>query len=943
MNQKHSNSKQFFQKTFGASQKNVKLKSKKMKKLLLLILVVIMTAQLAIGQKKVLTTKDFKLWSHINSKSISNDGNWVAYSLDFYNAEAADVDERKLIIKHVVNQKKYEIPLASDLQFSDDSKWAAYYIGSSKEEVEKLKDKKLPVQRQAELINLESGEKILWTNVSRIEFSKGSSVLAITKSTSGKEVKHKGNDIILRDLNKEYDHFIGSISQFIFNKKGSHAAYVRDASGKTGNGIYLMDLQSGLRVPLEQDTAKYSSLKWSKKGSALVAYKAYQNDDKKNKKTKLVVISDATTEDFAKNIIDGAITDFPEGFEINVNSNPQWSEDGSIVFFGLKKKKEEKEEKPKNWKKEKKSDLDVWHWQDERIQSVQRIQAKRDGKKGIRYAYHVKSRKLVSLQDEVNENMLLTKDSKWGIIMNNKPYLSDHKPWRGDFYRVNTTSGKRDLIIKELQRHLGFSPDSKYFMYWKDAQIWSYNLAEGEHKNLTESAEVSFVNQEYDYPVEKPSYGLEGWSKDGIAVILRSRYDLWYQPLDGKPATNLTAGIGTEQEIIFRTVNLDKEELFIDLSKPLLMSAFGKWTKKSGFFRLEAESIGKSKPEKLIYQDKRISGLQFAKDANKYLITMETMSESPNVFISDDSFKKVKQMSNTNAQQADYIWGKRVLFDYTNSDGIKLQGMLTVPDTWKKGQKLPMIVSFYEKGSKNIHKYLFPEYARYAGTPSIEAVGLGFLLMEPDIHFNTRTTGDDFLDCLEAATKKVIEMGYVDSERIGLTGHSFAGYATNYVASRSTMFAAAISGAGVSNLWSDFNHLWGYSQDRKKGSGFNAHRYDINGQQRMGTNPHDDFDLYRDQSAVTYVKTMTTPLMILQGESDNTVAWIEAIEMYNAMRFNNKQVILLSYAKEGHGLGNLENKKDFHQRTQDYWDFHLKGESAADWLKNGIPFLDKKK
>lgn len=914
-----------------------------MKNLLLLILATTMIGPLANGQEKVLTTQDFKLWSRMTSKSISNDGNWIAYSLDFYNAEAEDSDERKLIIKGVDNKKLYEIPLATGLQFSDDSKWAAYLIKPSKKEVEKLKDKKLPVQKQAELINLESGKKFLWTNVSKIEFSKGSSVLAINKATRGEEVKHKGNDIILRDLKKGYNHFIGSASQFFFNKNGTHAAYIRDASDKMGNGIYLMTLQSGLRAPLEQDTTNYSSLKWSKKGTSLAAYKVYQADDNKNKKTKLVIISDVLAQNFTKKIIDETTADFSTGFEINANSSLQWNEDGSIVFLGLKKKKEEKEKKPEKATKEKKPDLDVWHWQDERIQSVQRITANRDSKKGMRYAYHVNTKKLVSLQDEVNEGLLLTRDGKWGVIMDNKPYLSDHKPWHGDFYRINTTSGKRDLIVMELQRHLGLSPDSKHFLYWKDAQIWSYDLAEGEHKNLTQSAVVSFVNKEYDYPVEKPAYGVEGWSKDGTAVILRSRYDLWYQPLDGKSATNLTANIGTEQEIIFRTVDLDKEELFIDLSKPLLLSAYGEWTKKSGYFRLESEPIGKSKPQKLIFQDKRISGLQFAKDVNKYLITMESMSESPNVFIADSSFKKVKQMSNTNVLQKDYIWGKRVLFDYTNSDGVKLQGILTVPDTWKKGQKLPMIVAFYEKGSKNIHKYLFPEYARYAGTPSIEAVGLGYLLMEPDIHFNTRTTGDDFLDCLEAATKKVIEMGYADPDRVGLTGHSFAGYATNYVASRSTVFAAAISGAGVSNLWSDFNHLWGYSQDRRKGTGINAHRYDINGQQRMGTNPHDDFDLYRDQSAVTYVKTMKTPLMILQGESDNTVAWIEAIEMYNAMRFNNKPVILLSYAKEAHSLRKLENKKDFHQRTQDYWDFYLKGETAADWLKNGVPFLNKKK
>ena len=53
-----------------------------------------------------------------------------------------------------------------------------------------------------------------------------------------------------------------------------------------------------------------------------------------------------------------------------------------------------------------------------------------------------------------------------------------------------------------------------------------------------------------------------------------------------------------------------------------------------------------------------------------------------------------------------------------------------------------------------------------------------------------------------------------------------------------------------------------------------------------------------------YVQQTSTPILLLQGESDDTVAWVEAVGFYNALRFNGKKVILLSYPDEGTGSGN---------------------------------------
>jgi esterase/lipase len=914
-----------------------------MKKFLLAILtLILLSSPFTHGQKKILSTEDYKKWSSINNQAISDDGNWVAYDLTFNMAGDDDPDERKLFVKRVDGKKEYEIPLGSQARFSDDSKWVAYFVAVSNKESKKLKDQKLPVTRKAELLNMATSEKTTWENVSWIGFSKGSLVIGIQKTALDEKKSYKGNDVIFRDLLGGYDHFEGSVVNFLFSKSGSHVAYIRDASDKTGNGIYLMNLITGSRLPIEQDSADYSGLTWDKNGTAVAAYKSSKKTEGKGENLSVVLITNANSESPEKQILSpDNISEFLQGMEINIKAKLSFNVNSTMLFFGTKKSvgKEEKNEA----EKEKKADLDVWHWKDKQIQSVQRMRANREKNKGFRCVYHLDSKKFVQLCDETIENIQLTRDGKWGIVRDDMPYFTDYKEKQADFYRVTTSTGQRDLIIKGLKRQEGLSPDSKYFLYWKDAQMWVYNFSTGTSLNLTKTAPVSFVNQEFDYPTEKPSYGIAGYTKDGKAVIIRTRYDLWYQPLDGSTARNLTASIGTEREIKFTPVILDKDELFIDLTRPILLSAYGQWTKKSGYFRLSSGEPGVTKPEELIWVDKRIRRLNYAKNTGSYLFSMESFVDPPNLFVSDGSFKNRKQVSNCNEQQKEYIWGHSILFDFTNSKGVRLQGWMAIPDTWKEGQKLPMMVSFYEKSSQNLHRYLQPVYASVSGQTLIEAVSRGYLVMQPDIHFNTGATGDDILECVEAATKKVIEMGYADPEKIGVAGFSFSGYGTSYIASRSTMFKAAFAGAGVINLVSDFNHLWGYSQDRKKGTGLNAQDYYINTQQRMGANPHDDHELYRDQSPVTHVKTMTIPLLILQGESDNTVAWIEAIEMYNAMRFNGKDVILLSYADEPHGLYKRENQIDLHQRTFEYYDHYLKGEPAADWIKNGIRFLDKEK
>lgn len=916
-----------------------------------------------VAEKRPFMIDDYANWRSITSTSISDDGNWVSFA---YSKTKSD-DE--FYLKNLETDKEYKIIGASDPKFADNSRWAAYFLNLPVKEAEKLRKDRKPVPRKAELMNLSNGEKVTFENASSFEFAKGSAFLAVKKSAGGQKAEHKGTDLILCNLKTEAFHNLGNVADFKFNKPGTRMAYIVDAADKTGNGLYLMDLSQGILTILDSGDSDYSNLAWNEQGTALAVLKGKKQKENKEKDNVLLAFTGAGTKNQAKHSYDPAKdSDFPEGMVISERTassgrsrfrrssssdrgNLFWSEDSTQIFCGIKEQEKEpegsdkKERTPEEDKsspsdkkpaakkaedeiaKEPPPDVDIWHWQDEQIQSVQKIRADRDRNFTYRSVYNLKTGRFIRLCDERMRTATVTQDGKWAIGRDDKDYISDWKEDQADYYRLNTETGERILMFKGQKRTLGLSPDSRHFLYWKDYHVWDHVIANGKNINLTAGAPVSFVDEEYDHPDTKPPYGVAGWTKDGKAIILDHKYDLYLQPLDGSPAKNLTGGIGTKEEIRFRIIQTDPEAKFIDMDEPLLLSAYGHWTKEAGFSRIE-----KGKLQALVYEKKSFGRPTKAKEVDRYLYTIEDYKQFPNYYVADRSLQNPRRITDANPHQDEFKWGTNSLIEYTNKDGKRLQGVLMIPEDYKQGNKFPMLVDFYEKNSQNLYRF---SRLVYRDTPMFyKYVSNGYLVLLPDVHFNTRTTHSDMLDCVEAAVKKVIEMGYADPARIGLHGHSFSGQGGAFIATRSKMFAAIVVGAGATNLISDFNQLW-------KSAGTNQHGYDYYGQGRFGTNPFDDRELYIQESALFHAETMDTPLLLLHGTDDGSVEWLQAIEFYNALRFLGKNVILASYPGQGHHLDKLENQIDFQKRMEEFYDHYLKDKPAPKWMTEGIPYLKK--
>ncbi|WP_397445268.1 prolyl oligopeptidase family serine peptidase [Polaribacter sp. R77954] len=887
------------------------------------------------AQNKALQLDDYSKWKRIVSSKISSDGDWFVYGL------RPNGGDDTLFIKKTTaatSDFSYRIPYASSPSFSSKSKWAAYLISPSKKAAKKLKKSRKKAFKTAELRNLITGDSIRFKRAKSMTFSEDGNYLAISleKPESDKS-KHKGQDLLIIDLTTLATLNFGNVNEFSFNKNSTHIAYTIDAAEMVGNGLYVYDLIKNKLQILDSDRKTYSNLiwddanvlkkDWETKGTQIAVLKGKKIDTLEQRDNMLLVISNMHQTPTKKTLNTKKTSSFPENFVISEKGRLQFSNDGSFVLFGIKE-----QEKKIKMSKDTIANLDVFHWNDETINSVQKRRASRNRNFTYWASYQFKNDVFTRLTDDSMRNLLFSRNSDYWLGSNPKPYINDVN-WGvspADLYRVNLKTGKRDLMVKLIKRPLGYSPDGNYYAIQKDTAIHIIDLANNRVTNISKAADVNFMNLEHPYPHEKPPYGLAGWTKDGASIILNHKYDLWSLKLDGSAAKNITQGLGDKEEIRFRYQNLNTNDPYIDTKKPLLLNAYGEWTKKAGFYELK---LGK-KPKALLFDDYAFTRIMKAENADKVVFTKESFVTFPDYHITNLSFRKPNKLTDANPQQKEYKWGSKVLVDYTNSKGDKLQGTLTLPPDYEKGKKYPMVVYFYEKMSNRHHRYYMPSYddrphgSTYASN--------GYLFFQPDNVYEVGKPGTSSLDCITSATQKVIDLGYADPKKIGLQGHSWGGYQSSFILTQTDMFACVVTGAPPTDLESFYNNIYGNTGTNHVGI------MEI-GQVRMGrgVTPWTHREIYQRENPMFHAQKIKVPFMILHGTADGAVDWTQGLEFYNAARRLGKEVIFLSYPDEPHHLRVEANQKDFQIRMKQYFDHYLMGKEAPKWMTDGIPHLNK--
>ena len=876
--------------------------------------------------KPVITLEDYGKFESFRGHLISPNGNWLAYVVSNGNKES------ELRIKNLITQKIDTIKYGVNPNFSEDSNWLVYQITPSEEEKEKLKKDKKPIYNQAVLFELATGTKRQFDKISKFAFHKSGHHLALH---SYPEEKSKSANLLVFNLSKASQLNFGQVSEFAWSELSPLIAMAITTSSKTGNEIQLFNSETGHLQMLDASDNEYLQISWREKADDLAVSKTNsKNDTLETQDHSILAWTNLQNSNFQKYTFQkGKHSEFPKNYRITEYKKPIWSKDGSRIFFEIQAHQIKKMEKDstKLAKEEKKSDVQVWHSKDLRIFPRQRSRNDRDSKRGLLCSWKLIAQDFLQIGTDNQEHVSILEGAQHATETDIKPYSFGTKfgrPYQ-DLYLIDLNTGQREKIIEKVRYHFGKSPDGNSILYFSGKDYWIYNIKERKHLNLTKDLDTKFANDEFDYPVKQfPPFFIAGWVKGANSVLLYDRYDIWQIQVDGSGANRLTKG--REKKMIYRYQKLDKETDYIDVTKSFYCHLFGRYTKENGYARINPNG----KVDQLVLAKQSFNRLTKAKKADKFFYRSQSFSESHDLYLTDETFKNPQRITHLNPFLKDYAWGHSELVNFKSTSGKELQAALYYPANYDPNRKYPMIVYTYEILSNQIHRFRVPSESSLYNFSSF--TNEGYFVLAPDIVYRPREPGISALESVEGAVNHIVDRGLVDSEAIGLVGHSWGGYQATFIPTQTDLFAASVAGAPITNFLSFMGAIhWN--------PGIPEVDHWETGQARMDVPFWEDFEAHVRNSPATFVHKLNTPMLMAFGDDDGVVDWHQGVEFYNfARRAGKEDFVLLVYPGEDHGIIGEEHRKDYNHRIKDWFTHYLKKEPAAKWITKGISFQERK-
>jgi dipeptidyl aminopeptidase/acylaminoacyl peptidase len=252
---------------------------------------------------------------------------------------------------------------------------------------------------------------------------------------------------------------------------------------------------------------------------------------------------------------------------------------------------------------------------------------------------------------------------------------------------------------------------------------------------------------------------------------------------------------------------------------------------------------------------------------------------------------------------ANVTLGEVKVVHWTSKDGTNLEGIVTFPADYAAGKKYRYLV-LPHGGPEANDEVGFDDFARLIA-------GLGFVVMQPQYRGSTGY-GSDFLAAIyehfgdrayadvDSATDFAIAQGWADPERLAIFGWSAGGFMTSWTVTQTHRYKAAVEGAGITD-WMSFIPT----------SDIGQVDYDRTLQEKDPT-PLLKF------SAVMYADRVTTPLLILHGESDLRVPTFQGREYYVLLAERGKTVRMVTYPGSPHFPRLAEQRRDVFKEIGDW-------------------------
>jgi len=858
----------------------------------------------SLAQKPSVDSNTLKNWAYVSQAIISNNGNYAYYSI-----ENQPVGGKTLVVLDTKNKWKLELPGCGSEFFSSDSKYLFFKKGRD----------------SLGIIKTGHGIVKYIPFVQTYEASRDGNATWLTY-----QLDNSQNTLEVYNLKNGKEKTFNLVKEYLLSEDGNALLFLTEEKKDTVfQTLHLLNLVSGEKKTIWQGTEAGNFI--FNKNNKQIAFTVERPSGKQTEKTFW----------YYQTGMDKAIElaiNWPveNDSTLQLQSVVSFSADDSCLFVTVKRKASSPKPSP--------SLVKVWGYSDLTLQSKQ---LNRNDYKTYQAVINLHDSHLVRLENEnemLSSPLFTESENYWRLIVK-RPGEPEEEFWNvkaSISVSLECIKDGRRKVIPGLDNLSGnISPNGKYVIYYDSTQgnYFSYETESGAARNLTKGIQSNWTGYTQDAPnLIHNIRGIAGWLKDGEGVLIYDHNDIWQIDMAGKKMpVNITGGYGKRHNIVFSMGLVDYRGRVLSENERLILNAFNTENKDNGYFSKTLSKPGD--PELLcmgpylynIPDDPDIpSGAanyipSKASQGEVYLVQRMRANEAPNIFSTRD-FKTFTQLSDLHPEK-NYNWLTSELVIWKALDGDSLQGILYKPENFDPQKKYPVIFNYYERKSDGLHAFLQPDISMTdINVPWY--VSNGYLVFQPDIHYKIGETGNSVLNSLVSAAQYLSKLRYVDSKKMGLSGHSFGAYETNFLVAHTNLFAAACSASGVSDLVSDYGGLYGNGGSLQDIVEFR--------QFRIGAALWQRPDLYIKNSPVFAADKVTTPLLMMHTPQDGVCPFANAIEFFTALRRLGKKVWMLQY--EGNHWPQEETaQQDFSTRMQQFFDHYLKDAPAPNWMINVVP------
>ena len=491
------------------------------------------------------------------------------------------------------------------------------------------------------------------------------------------------------------------------------------------------------------------------------------------------------------------------------------------------------------------------------------------------------------------------------------------------------TARTRVLVPRALLDYgisLSWSPDGAAIAYTtsgqtvKRGELYVVNLTGGEPRLVSRGEHPSF-SQDYQAPL---------WDPRGEYLYVLGRGELWRAAASGAADAELVAKIGgrTITQLVAPGNNVGR--LFIAPGgSHTYVTTRDETTKREGIFKVDVGTSGpRAAPVEVIEREQRLAGALWtsdvADDGGTVIWAAQDARHPEDVWVADGALRQPRRATNINPQLDRVVLGEARVISWIGARGDTLRGALLLPAGYQAGRRYPLLVKVYAGSMLSNGAFRFGVSG--GGVENMQLLATrGYAVLLPDVPQRLGTPMADIPDAVLPGVDRAIALGIADSTRLGVMGHSYGGYSTLSLIVQTTRFRAAMSSAGPANLVAMFGQM------TADGTAFGI-GWSETGQGLMGGTPWQHAERYVQNSPISYLHRVQTPLLIVQGAIDRTVPSWQADAVFVGLRRLGKEVVYAKYEGEDHWQGTWghANAIDYWKRVIGWFDAHLKpSESRA--------------